>query len=335
MKKIKKVLAAFISCAVSLSAVPGITANAAAQWITAPEELTVPDGFVAYKETYNELTYQNSNYMYEFLTYESFKYNHLHLAISNTEIWDKIYEKYAEELNYDEVNKYEIQPGAVYVTLYDVPEETDDPKAPASAQNKQELAKKFCAELMDSGVLQNAEYNAFYSDRLDGYFAKWIEMENFTGSAEEVQAVADKYTDKASVKVSDGKCTVLALSDDDLPYNDLMSMKDEIDALYADDKVYVMRMINAGESTVSSQTVDLLAGLTTEQEILYGDLSLDDRVGIADAVIMNKHINGSVTLNADQQKAADLDANGEVNTDDLFVLMQYLVSIIDTLPAAE
>ena len=114
-----------------------------------------------------------------------------------------------------------------------------------------------------------------------------------------------------------------------------MSMKDEIDALYADDKVYVMRMINAGESTVSSQTVDLLAGLTTEQEILYGDLSLDGRVGIADAVIMNKHINGSVTLNADQQKAADLDANGEVNTEDLFVLMQYLISIIDTLPAAE
>lgn len=335
MKKIKKVLAAFLSCAVSLSAVPGIMASAVYMPVTAPEDMIIPNGYEKYEENYSEITYQNSKNHYVFTTYDSFKYNHLHLAISNTEIWDKIYEKYAEELNYDEVNKYEIQPGAVYVTLYDVPQESDDPKAPASAQNKQELAKKFCAELMDSGCILSAEYTEFRAERKNWWVEKWIEINNFTGTAEEVQSIADKYSEKASVSVSEGKCSVNAVSDENLLYDDFMSMYNEIDALYADDKASVINMYQADASVISSQEVDILSELNAAPAILYGDLSLDGRVGIADAVIMNKHINGSVTLNADQQKAADLDANGEVNTDDLFVLMQYLVSIIDTFPAAE
>ena len=334
MKKIKKVLAALTGCIMSASAVSGITANAIAQWITAPEELTVPDGFVAYKETYDELAYQNSNNLFEFLLYESFKYNYLSLNVTNAEVWEETYAKYAEELNYDkiETGKY-LEYTTVY--LYDVPEETDDPKAPASVENKQELVEKLCAELNDRGVLQSAEYNVFFATYMNPIVQKWIDITNFTGTAEEVQAVADKYTDKATVKINQGQCTVLAWTDDALSYNDLMSMKDEIDALYADDKVGVIWAADAGESTVSSQTVDLLAGLTTEQGILYGDLNLDGRVGISDIVMLNKNINGAVIFNENQQKAADLNTNGAVDSDDLNVLMQYLINIIDTLPFAE
>ena len=69
---------------------------------------------------------------------------------------------------------------------------------------------------------------------------------------------------------------------------------------------------------------------------LYGDINLDGRVDITDAVLLNKVAAGAVTLDTPEKQAnADCDANGEVDGKDAVVLLKFLVSLIKTLPSAE
>ena len=67
-------------------------------------------------------------------------------------------------------------------------------------------------------------------------------------------------------------------------------------------------------------------------QVLYGDVNLDGRVDITDAVLLNKAAANTVSLSAQQQANADCDESGEVDSNDAVVLLKFLVSIIHTLP---
>ncbi|MFR4476895.1 MAG: cohesin domain-containing protein [Ruminococcus callidus] len=78
------------------------------------------------------------------------------------------------------------------------------------------------------------------------------------------------------------------------------------------------------------------SGGTVEGSVLYGDVNSDGRVDITDAVMLNKVVAGAVTLdNAVQRKNADCNGDGEVTGSDSTVLLQFLVSIINTLPYSD
>ena len=78
------------------------------------------------------------------------------------------------------------------------------------------------------------------------------------------------------------------------------------------------------------------SGGTVEGSVLYGAVNSDGRVDITDAVMLNKVVAGAVTLdNAVQRKNADCNGDGEVTGSDSTVLLQFLVSIINTLPYTE
>lgn len=62
--------------------------------------------------------------------------------------------------------------------------------------------------------------------------------------------------------------------------------------------------------------------------MLYGDVNLDGKVDISDAVLTNKAVSGVVMLNKQQYQNADCDASGEVNADDATLLMKFLVHIV-------
>lgn len=68
--------------------------------------------------------------------------------------------------------------------------------------------------------------------------------------------------------------------------------------------------------------------------MLYGDVNLDGKVDISDAVLTNKAVSGVVMLNKQQYQNADCDASGEVNADDATLLMKFLVHIVTVLPDA-
>ena len=88
-------------------------------------------------------------------------------------------------------------------------------------------------------------------------------------------------------------------------------------------------------STTESKTSET-SGSVDPKNVLYGDVNLDGRVDITDAVLLNKVAAGAVTLDtAEKQANADCDANGEVDGKDAVVLLKFLVSLIKTLPSAE
>lgn len=66
--------------------------------------------------------------------------------------------------------------------------------------------------------------------------------------------------------------------------------------------------------------------------ILYGDVNLDGKVDISDAVLLNKAASGMVTLNDQAAKNADCNDNSELGADDAVVLLQFLVHVENMLP---
>lgn len=85
------------------------------------------------------------------------------------------------------------------------------------------------------------------------------------------------------------------------------------------------------ETTASSE-------ITTEAIVtaqLYGDVNLDGRVDITDAVLLNKKAAGQVVLNAQSSANADCNTDGELNLEDSIILLQFLVQIVKTLPVTK
>lgn len=84
--------------------------------------------------------------------------------------------------------------------------------------------------------------------------------------------------------------------------------------------------------TVSATSVSATSGSVIAGSILYGDVNLDGRVDITDAVLLNKAVAGAVSLDSTAQKNADCDANNETGANDAILLLQFLVHIINSLP---
>ena len=68
------------------------------------------------------------------------------------------------------------------------------------------------------------------------------------------------------------------------------------------------------------------------EEWLCGDVDLDGRIDIQDAVLLAKASAGTVSLNEAAKKNADCNGDGEVDSADAAVLMEFLVHLVDTLP---
>ena len=66
--------------------------------------------------------------------------------------------------------------------------------------------------------------------------------------------------------------------------------------------------------------------------LVCGDINLDGRVDITDAVLLNKFCSGAITLDDTAKKNADCNGDGEPGSGDVVVLLQFLVHIVDTLP---
>ena len=90
----------------------------------------------------------------------------------------------------------------------------------------------------------------------------------------------------------------------------------------------------APTTTTTKQTTTATNGpKPSVKASLYGDVNLDGRVDITDAVLLNKKVAGVVILNDQQYANADCCTDDGVGQADSTVLLQFLVSIVKTLPA--
>ena len=107
---------------------------------------------------------------------------------------------------------------------------------------------------------------------------------------------------------------------------------------FAEDQNLSFKVLNPATTTTTTTSTTTVTTTTTtssaqtEPTALYGDLNLDGRVDITDAVLLNKACAGAVMLDDATKKNADCNGDSEVGSDDAVVLMQFLVHIVDKLP---
>lgn len=87
------------------------------------------------------------------------------------------------------------------------------------------------------------------------------------------------------------------------------------------------------KQTTTTQTTT--SSTPTEPTAIYGDINLDGRVDITDAVLLNKACAGTVMLDSTAKKNADCNGDGEIGSDDAVVLLKFLVHLMNTLPFSE
>lgn len=93
----------------------------------------------------------------------------------------------------------------------------------------------------------------------------------------------------------------------------------------------------ATETTTTSET-DTTTTESTGGKVevsLYGDINLDGKIDLTDAIMLNKAMAEVVTLTDQQAANADCDGNGSLDGNDAIVLLRFLVQIVSSLPSAE
>ena len=93
-----------------------------------------------------------------------------------------------------------------------------------------------------------------------------------------------------------------------------------------------------GTSTTSTTSTTAKPGSDTNlpnPDVLYGDVNVDGKVSLVDAVMLNKAVADVVTLGDAARANADCNVDKEINGTDAIILLQFLSHIIDELPYSE
>ncbi len=87
-----------------------------------------------------------------------------------------------------------------------------------------------------------------------------------------------------------------------------------------------------GSGTATTTSAAAGSGTTAPADVLYGDVNLDGKVDLTDAILLNKSCAGAVSLSEKQLLNADCDLSASVDTADSIALLRFLVHIITELP---
>ena len=89
---------------------------------------------------------------------------------------------------------------------------------------------------------------------------------------------------------------------------------------------------NATTTTKSSKTTTTKATTTNTAIPSYGDVNLDGKVDIVDAIFLNKYLATLIQFSDAQVANADCCQDGVLNDQDTTALMQFIILLIDDLP---
>jgi endoglucanase len=128
-------------------------------------------------------------------------------------------------------------------------------------------------------------------------------------------------------------CWVVSFIDDEAPYieRDASATTTKATTTTAPDETTTTAKTD--KTTDPDATTTTKTGSTTG--LLLGDVNLDGRVDITDAVLLNKATAGAVNLNDQARLNADCNADDDVTASDATSLMKFLVHLITSLPDLE
>lgn len=92
--------------------------------------------------------------------------------------------------------------------------------------------------------------------------------------------------------------------------------------------------VTTSSPATSTTTTTSITTTTTHPvyDNIYGDVNLDGIVDLTDAIMLNKQLAGVIIFTSAQQKNADCYRDGSIDDKDTTALMQFVISLIDTLP---
>ena len=92
--------------------------------------------------------------------------------------------------------------------------------------------------------------------------------------------------------------------------------------------------VTTSSPATSTTTTTSITTTTTKPvyDNIYGDVNLDGIVDLTDAIMLNKQLAGVIIFTSAQQKNADCYRDGSIDDKDTTALMQFVISLIDTLP---
>lgn len=85
-------------------------------------------------------------------------------------------------------------------------------------------------------------------------------------------------------------------------------------------------------TTQTTTTATANSSSATTENILYGDVNLDNNVDMTDLIVMNKIVANLVQPTTQQSANADVNADGAMDATDGKILLQFNVHILSTLP---
>ncbi len=88
-------------------------------------------------------------------------------------------------------------------------------------------------------------------------------------------------------------------------------------------------------TSTTKQTVDTHTSLNIPPATLYGDVNVDGKVDLADAILLNKACAGIVTMTEQQYANADVCTDPGVGGGDAVVLLRFLAHLTMSIPADE
>ncbi len=92
---------------------------------------------------------------------------------------------------------------------------------------------------------------------------------------------------------------------------------------------YIFRTLNENDVSLLAEYEEI--GMQMQAEPIFGDVNLDGKIDLTDAILISKTVAGSVTLSPAQIANADIDGNGSIETADTVMLLQFLMHMIDSI----
>ena len=89
------------------------------------------------------------------------------------------------------------------------------------------------------------------------------------------------------------------------------------------------------ESTEVTETDGEATSEPKAKDFIYGDVDQNGEVDILDVITLNKNLLGKEEIDADQQKAADVNLSGKPDINDSTLILKFIVGLVKELPEKE
>ena len=232
--------------------------------------------------------------------------------------WRSIYNKYSEELGYDEVRFF----GCYFQGWNNRDENGEFTFQADDVKDKRTAVKKMCADMMKAGIIKDVLYQRYNAEVGTGCnTAPWLRIDNYTGDVSELQAFFKEYDESFVVEMRNDRYFVdIGVSVEDIRWE----ISDAFEEKFPGADAYTGFTCDySGGGDLTSGTFDILTAINEEDSC---DTDQSGTVEITDATaILASYANTAAGIAAaSAENPMDVNGDGAVGIDDAtFVLTVY------------